>query len=465
MKGGDGRAVETDARFPDGFLWGTATSAFQVEGATEEDGRGPSIWDTQCSIAGRITNGDTGDVATDQYHRYREDVALMQRLGVAAYRFSVAWPRVQPNGMGPANEAGLDYYSRLVDELLGAGVTPLITLYHWDLPQALEDAGGWPERDTASRFADYAALVFEALHDRVGMWATLNEPWCSAMLGYGDATHAPGRSEPTQAVRAIHHLNLGHGLAVRAMRSIDPGPRQGIVWNPVRILTQGPDPEGVVAEARRLALGLRNHVWIEPVLRGRYRDDVLRDLEPYGGLPVEAGDLDTIAQPLDWAGINYYSDILFEAAPGARSRHTPGLVGVTMPDPGPAATDMGWPITPDGLRGLLLELCEEYPELPPLYITENGAAFDDPVTDGAVHDARRIAYLDGYLRALHAAIDAGVDVRGYFLWSLLDNFEWQHGYTMRFGMVHVDYDTLARTPKDSAYWYRDVIRRNGLAAG
>ena len=451
--------------FPDGFLWGTATSAFQVEGATEAGGRGPSIWDTQCGIEGRIAHGDTGEVAADHYHRWREDVALMQQLGLQGYRFSIAWPRVQPTGVGPVNQPGLDFYSRLVDELLAAGITPLVTLYHWDLPQALEDDGGWPARDTSYRFADYAAIVFEALHDRVDLWATLNEPWCSAMLGYVDATHAPGRTETAAGLRAIHHLNLAHGLAVRAMRNIDPAPRQGIVWNPVRIVPLGQDPDGTIAEGRRRALGLRNRVWMDPVLRGRYPEDVLRDLEPSGCLPVEAWDLEANAQPPDWVCINYYSDIRFQAAPGSRTANTPGLVGVATPDPGPDATDMGWPLTPDGLRAYLLDLRDEYPDLPPIYITENGAAFDDPIIDGAVHDKRRIAYLEGHLCALRAAIDAGVDVRGYFLWSLLDNFEWQYGYAMRFGIVHVDYDTLIRTPKDSANWYRDVIRRNGLAAG
>jgi beta-glucosidase len=451
-------------QFPDGFLWGAATSAYQVEGATGEDGRGPSIWDTQCGIAGRVANGDTGDVAADHYHRYREDVALMRQLGLQAYRFSVAWPRIQPTGEGPVNQAGLDFYSRLVDELLAADVSPSLTLYHWDLPQALQDKGGWPARDTAFRFAEYAALVFEALRDRVGMWATLNEPWCSSFLGHVDATHAPGHTDPVEGTRALHHLNLGHGLAVSAMRAIDPRPRQGIVWNPVRILPVGADPDGVVAEARRRALGLRNRAWAEPVLLGRYPEDVMRDLEAHGGLPLEDGDLEVIAQPLDWAGINYYSDTYLMVSPGTRTPHTPGLVDAASPDPGPDATDMGWPVTPDGLRGLLVELRDAYPELPPLYITENGAAFDDPMVDGVIHDERRIAYLDGHLRALKDAIDQGVDVRGYFQWSLLDNFEWQHGYAMRFGVVHVDYETLARTPRDSAWWYRDVVARNGLAA-
>jgi beta-glucosidase len=450
-------------RFPDGFLWGAATSSYQIEGAVDEDGRGPSIWDTQCRTPGRVANGDTGDIATDHYHRYREDIALMRSLGLQGYRFSVAWPRIQPTGEGAVNQAGLDFYSRLVDELLSAGIRPFLTLYHWDLPQALQDKGGWPSRDTAFRFAEYAAIVFETLRDRVDTWATLNEPWCSSMQGYVSGTHAPGHSDPVEGTRAIHHLNLGHGLAVRAMRDIDAAPRHGIVLNLVRILPSGPDPDGVVEEGRRRSLGLRDRAWTEPLLRGRYPEDVVRDLEAYGGLPVEPGDLEIVAQPLDWLGLNYYNDVYYQLSPGARVRDMPGTVDVASPDPGPDATDMGWPITPDGLRALMVEMRDEYPDLPPLYVTENGAAFDDPMVDGAIHDERRIAYLDAHLRALRAAISEGVDVRGYFQWSLLDNFEWSHGYAKRFGIVHVDFETQVRTPRDSAWWYRDVIAENGIA--
>jgi beta-glucosidase len=449
-------------QFPEGFLWGAATSAYQIEGAVEADGRRPSIWDVQCRTPGLVRDGHRGDVATDHYHRYRDDVALMKSLGLRAYRFSVAWPRVQPTGSGPVNEPGLDFYRHLVDELLGAGIAPVLTLYHWDLPQALEDAGGWPARDTAYRFAEYASIVFGALHDRVSMWATLNEPWCSALLGYADSSHAPGHTDPTEATRAIHHLNLAHGLAVTAMRQIDPRPQQGIVLNLQPIHAVGPDPDGILADGVRRTDGVHNRVWTEPLFNARYPSDVVDDLGAFGGLPVEDGDLEIIAQPLDWLGINYYNDDLLRAEPGATIGHTPGLVGVAGVDPGPGATDIGWPITPDGLRLLLVNLDASYPGLPPIYITENGAAYDDPVIDGAVDDSRRIAYLDAHLRAVRAAIDEGVDVRGYFEWSLMDNFEWSHGYHMRFGMVHVDYDTLARTPKDSAYWYREVIGRNGL---
>jgi beta-glucosidase len=449
--------------FPKGFLWGAATSAYQIEGAVAEDGRGPSIWDVQSHSPGRTRSGHTGDVADDHYHRYREDVALMSALGLRAYRFSVAWPRVLPAGWGAVNEAGLDFYRRLVDELLAAGIEPHLTLYHWDLPQALQDAGGWPSRDVAERFADYAAVVFEALRDRVRLWTTLNEPWCSALLGYADGSHAPGMRDPRQAVPAIHHLLLGHGLALRAMRAIDASREVGIVLNLTPVRAGEPDPGSELLDNVRRVDGIRNRVWTEPLLRGRYPEDVATDLEAFGGLPVREGDLELISEAVDFLGINYYFDDILVSAPGRSIPHSPGTHAVSGRPAGPDATDMGWPVTPDGLRDLLVTLKATYPDLPPIHITENGVAYDDPVTDGAVHDVRRIAYLDGHLRAVHAAIAAGVDVRAYLQWSLLDNFEWSHGYHMRFGLVHVDYDTLVRTPRDSAFWYREVIDRNGLA--
>jgi len=449
-------------RFPEGFLWGAATSAFQIEGGVHQDGRGPSIWDTQCHHTDLVEDGHTGDVAADHYNRWADDVEMMAQLGLTAYRFSVAWPRIQPTGFGPVNQPGLDFYSRLVDRLLEKGITPMLTLYHWDLPQALEDAGGWPARDTAFHFAEYAALVFEALHDRVGLWATHNEPWCSSLLGYADPSHAPGRSEPAEATRAVHHLNLSHGLAVQAMRAIDPHAQHGVVLNLTPIHVVGEDPEGAAADAARRFDALRNRVWTEPMLRGRYPDDALADLAAFGGLPVEKGDLEVIAQPLDWLGINYYNDNFVRAQPGGSWAGTPGMRDAVGFAPGDDHTDMGWPITPDGLRALLVHLRNTYPDLPPVYITENGCAYDDPVVDGVCHDPRRIDYLEAHLRALRAAIEAGVDVRGYFAWSLMDNFEWSHGYHKRFGLVHIDYGTQARTPRDSAYWYRGVIARNGL---
>ena len=458
--------TDSDAlRFPDGFLWGAATSSYQIEGAVHEDGRGPSIWDTQCHQTDLVEDGHTGDVAVDHYHRWSEDVDMMADLGLRAYRFSVAWSRIQPTGAGAVNQPGLDFYSRLVDRLLEKDITPALTLFHWDLPQALEDAGGWPARDTAHRFADYAAIMFETLHDRVPIWATLNEPWCSSLLGYADPSHAPGHTNPIEATRAIHHLNLAHGLAVKAMREIDLGPKQGVVLNLTPIHVVGDDPDGAAADGARRYDALRNRVWTEPMLRGRYPDDAIRDLEAFGGLPLEEGDLELIAQPLDWLGLNYYNDNFMRAVPGGSWVATPGMQDAAGFAPGTEHTDMGWPITPDGLRALMVDLKDTYADLPPIYITENGCAFDDPVVDGVCHDIRRIKYLDAHLRAVHAAIEAGVDVRGYMQWSLMDNFEWSHGYHKRFGIVHIDFETLERTPRDSAWWYRDVIGRSGLAEG
>lgn len=449
--------------FPRGFLWGSATSAYQVEGAVEADGRGPSIWDTFSATPGAIVGGDTGAVAADHYHRYRDDVRLMSELGMRMYRFSVAWPRVQPTGRGPANERGLDFYRRLVDALLEAGVTPNLTLYHWDLPQALQDAGGWPIRDTAARFADYAAIVFGALHDRVPWWSTLNEPWCVALLGHASGVFAPGVKDPTQAIRSIHHLLLGHGLAVRTMRDIDPGPRQGIVLNLAPVHAATADPGPVVERGTRIVEGYRNRVWLGPLFEGRYPEDIEGlASERFGSLPVEAGDLAVIGTPIDWLGVNYYHDIFVGPSPVPDATN-PGADGVVEVALGTERTDMGWPITPSGLRDLLVSVGHDHPGAPPMLITENGAAYDDPTErDGPIDDARRVAYLERHLLALSDAIADGADVRGYLVWSLLDNFEWAEGYAKRFGIVRVDFDTLRRTPRRSAGWYRDVIARNGV---
>ena len=358
-------STATEVSFPDGFLWGAATSSYQVEGAVREDGRSPSIWDTLCRVPGAIHDGDTGDTADDHYHRYRDDVALMSSIGLQAYRFSVAWPRILPAGRGQANQAGLDFYRRLTDELLGAGIEPFLTLYHWDLPQVLQDAGGWPARDTARRFADYAAVVFEALHDRVRYWTTLNEPWCSSLLGYADGVHAPGVRDPRQATQAIHHLLLGHGLAVQAMRATDASRQVGVVLNLQPIRAADADPTPTLLDGVRRMDGLRNRVWTEPLFLGRYPQDVVDDLQAFGGLPVQAGDLEVIEAPLDFLGVNYYADGFLVSAPGATIPHTPGLQDVGGSHAGPDATDMGWPITPDGLRDLLVTLKATYPDLPP----------------------------------------------------------------------------------------------------
>ncbi len=451
--------------FPADFRWGVATAAFQVEGATTADGRTPSIWDAFCAREGAVAGGDTGDPAADHYHRMPADVALMRDLGVGVYRFSLAWPRVRPDG-GEINAAGLDFYERLIDNLLDAGVTPWPTLYHWDLPQALEERGGWTARDTAYRFADYAAAVVERLGDRVGTWTTLNEPWCSAFLGYGSGRHAPGRTEPRAAVAAAHHLLLAHGLGAAAIRDTVPGAEVGVTLNlfPVGVADPGSAADWDVA---RRVDGLQNRVFLDPVLRGRYPDDVLTDLEPYGLRDViHDGDERIIGTTVDFLGVNYYRDLLVSAVPDARSGLPSEWVGaehVSFPERDLPKTDSGWDISPEPLTGLLLRLHTDYPRLP-LYITENGVAFPDEIgADGHIADTDRIAFVDAHLRAAHAAIEAGVDLRGYFYWSLLDNFEWAEGYAKRFGLVHVDYATQRRTPKASASWYARVMADNGLA--
>jgi len=452
--------------FPPGFLWGAATSAYQVEGAVDVDGRGLSIWDTFSATPGAVVAGDTGAVAADHYHRSQDDVRLMAELGMRMYRFSVAWPRIQPTGSGAANERGLDFYRRLVDSLLEVGITPNLSLYHWDLPQALQDAGGWPARETALRFADYAGLVYRALHDRVPWWGTMNEPWCVALLGHAAGVHAPGVKDPVQAIRTIHHVLLAHGLAVDVMRAIDPGPRLGIVLNlaPIRAAdAAATDP--VVERGVRLIDGYRNRVWLDPLFRGAYPADIAElTAARYGGLPVEDGDLAIISRPIDWMGVNYYHD-LFVAPHAGPDPVNPGVEGVAEVAVGAQRTDMGWPITPTGLRDLLVSIGREYPAAPPMLVTENGAAYDDPPRpDGSIDDARRIAYLEQHLLAVSDAIADGADVRGYLVWSLLDNFEWAQGYAQRFGIVHVDFGTLRRTPRLSARWYRDVIARNGVGS-
>ncbi|WP_420033799.1 GH1 family beta-glucosidase [Streptomyces sp. cg28] len=462
-------------RFPAGFLWGSATASYQIEGAVREDGRTPSIWDTFSHTPGKVLNGDTGDVAVDHYHRWRDDVRLMADLGLTAYRFSVAWPRVQPTGRGPAVQRGLDFYRGLVDELLAHGIKPVATLYHWDLPQELENAGGWPVRDTAYRFAEYATLVGEALGDRVEQWVTLNEPWCSAFLGYGSGVHAPGRTDPAAALRAAHHLNLGHGLATSALRGVLPGRAQiGLSLNPsvVRPLTD--DPADL--DAKRRIDALANRVFTGPLLKGAYPEDLIADTARVTDWSfVQDGDTGIIHQPLDFIGLNYYTPAIVSAPRAERTG--PRLDGHGGGDhsPWPASEDiefhhvnedktaMGWPVDPTGLSDLLLDYTAQAPGVP-LYVTENGAAYDDVVVDGAVHDPERVRYLHAHLGAVHDAIARGADVRGYFLWSLLDNFEWAYGYSKRFGAVYVDYETQQRIPKSSATWYSQVARAGGLPA-
>ena len=454
--------------FPENFVWGAATASYQIEGAVKEDGRGQSIWDTFSHAPGNVADGDTGDLACDHYHRYRDDVALMRELRLAAYRFSIAWPRIQPDGSGPSNPKGLAFYDRLVDELLDAEISPYVTLYHWDLPQSLEDHGGWANRDTAFRFAEYAQAVHEKLGDRVGHWTTLNEPWVAAYLGYGNGVHAPGRRGPGDAMRSAHHLLLAHGLAAHRLRELGASSIM-LVVNSAPVLTpaQVNDPQATPHEADAAAVHrihtLLTGQFLDPVAHGSYPAEVLDAARRNGGTGhIRDGDLEIIATPIDLVGINYYNPCVVEADPDAPADLAwPGSEGVRFATADAPTTAMGWPIVPDGLSRLLVRLSRDYPRLG-LMVTENGAAFDDVVENGRVHDADRVGYLDEHLREVHRAIEAGADLRGYLVWSLLDNFEWAEGYRRRFGIVHVDFATQARVLKDSALWYRDVIGRNGL---
>ena len=442
--------------FPADFLWGAATSSYQIEGAVDEDGRTPSIWDTFAATPGRVDKGDTGAVAVDHYHRYPEDIELMSDLGLNAYRFSVAWPRVQPDGLGTGNAPGIAFYDRLVDGLLAKGITPWTTLYHWDLPEALEQAGGWPVRDTAERFADYTAIIAEALGDRVKHWITLNEPWCAAFLGYASGIHAPGRTHAADAVAASHHLIHGTGLAVRPLRESVPDAEVGCTVNlyPVTPL----DDSGRHDDAVRRIDGLMNRWFLDPLLKGSYPKDVLHDMSAVTDAAfILDGDTGVIAQPLDFLGVNYYTRHVVGAG------LWPGSSDVRFHlNNGLETTDTGWDIDPQGLVDILSQVQRDYPAIP-IYLTENGAAFDDVALDGVVHDDNRIEFLESHLASLATLRQQGVDIRGYFAWSLLDNYEWSEGYAKRFGIVHVDYETQKRTPKDSAHWYADVIKRHRTA--
>jgi len=466
--------------FPDGFAWGTATAAYQVEGGAQEGGRGPSIWDTFCRVEGNVRDGDTGDVACDHYHRRDEDLDLMASLGLPAYRFSIAWPRIVPDGWGAVNPEGIAFYDRLVDGLLARDITPLTTLYHWDLPQPCQDAGGWAARETAWRFAEYAGTVAEALGDRLPMITTLNEPWCSAYLGYAAGVHAPGIADNAVGLAAAHHLNLAHGLAAQAIRDSSPHTGVSLTLNLVQIypLSDSPPDKAAAEHADRLS----NRVFLDPVLRGSYPEALVAETEHLTDWSfVRSGDLATIHGPLDMLGVNFYSPSTVGGPPrggdGTNNRtgvwtedpdssdsptQWPGTDRAwSYPQPGPY-TAMGWRILPEAFTELLLRVHRDYPEVP-LTVTENGCAFPDQVdSDGRVRDRRRIEYLHGHLAAVHAAIGSGADIRGYYLWSFLDNFEWALGYSKRFGIVHVDYHTLQRTPKDSAHWYAGVVAANAL---
>ena len=463
--------------FPPGFIFGAATASYQIEGAWNEDGRGPSIWDTFSHTPGLVVGGDTGDIADDHYHRLEQDLDLMASLNLDAYRFSISWSRIVPTGSGAVSQAGIDFYSRLVDGLIARGIKPIATLYHWDLPQPLEDAGGWPNRETAYRFAEYAAVIGAALGDRVETWTTLNEPWCSAYLGYGSGAHAPGRTSGEDALKAVHHLNLAHGLAISALRKVATNnPSYSVTLNLHAL--RGVGDSGPEAVRRIDALG--NRAFTGPMLHGAYPADLLADTaEVTDWSFVLQGDAELIHQPIDVLGVNYYStnavrlwDGSMEPAPDgelvradghkpAAGTPWPGADRVEFVQQIGPFTDMGWNIAPDGFEALLLAVHHEFPDLP-LMITENGAAFPDVVQDGRVHDAERIDYLRRHITAVHRSIEAGVDLRGYLVWSLLDNFEWAYGYTMRFGIVRVDYDTLLRTKKDSAHWYAELAASKRL---
>ncbi|GHF25029.1 GH1 family beta-glucosidase [Pseudolysinimonas yzui] len=434
--------------FPPGFRWGLATAAYQIEGAANEGGRGASIWDTFAATPGRTFHGDTGDIACDHYHRWEHDLDLLADLGVTDYRLSVSWSRLQPTGRGDLNPHGVAFYRAVLAGLRDRGIRPLVTLYHWDLPQPLEDAGGWPVRATAERFADYADLAVRALGDLATDWVTLNEPWCSSFLGYGSGAHAPGRTEPAAAVAAAHHLNLAHGLAVPRIRAASPDARIGIT----NIVTDVvPESDLLVDRAAATRVdAASNRIFLDPVYLGRYSDAVL-DTLPGLRDHVRPGDLEIIAVPTDFAGVNHYQRVLVHHAPGS------GMLDAVETAAEPATTSFGWSVTPDALTTVLRRVATEFTSLP-IYVTESGASFSDYVDpDGVVADHERVAYLRGYLDAAADAVRAGVDLQGYYAWSFLDNFEWAEGYSKRFGLVYVDYRTQERIPKLSAHWYRRAI--------
>ena len=448
----------TTIQFPADFLWGTATSSYQIEGAPFADGKSESIWDRFAHTPGKTKDGDTGDIACDHYHRYPEDVALMADLGVRAYRFSIAWPRVLPNGRGPINQPGLAFYDRLVDSLLAANITPFVTLYHWDMPQVLEDAGGWPARATAEAFVHYADVVSRRLGDRVTHWITFNEPWVSSMMGYDSGIHAPGVQDTAQAVRAAHHLLLAHGWSVPVLRQNSPNADVGITLNLMHV--QAASPSAADQKLARRLDGTFNRWFLDPVFGRGYPADATAVYAPHfprGFDFVQPGDLDAIAAPIDFMGINYYTRKVVRDHDVADN-----LPHVIVAAPAEEHTDMGWEVYPDGLYQLLNRLHFEY-QAPKIYVTENGCSYDDgPDENGRIADQRRSDYLQAHFLAAHRAMQNGVPLAGYFVWSLMDNFEWAEGYRQRFGLVWVDFATQQRLLKDSARWYQRVIAQNSL---
>lgn len=459
--------MEEQWRFPDDFIWGVAASAYQIEGAVAEGGRAPSIWDTFSHTPGKTARGETGDVAIDHYHRFREDVAIMADLGVDAYRFSIAWPRLIPEGIGEVNPEGLEFYRRLCETLREAGIMPLANLYHWDLPQALQDRGGWLDPASVEWFGEYAAAAKEYLGDLIHMWATLNEPWCAAFLGHGSGAFAPGITDPAAGYVAAHHLMLAHHRAIERMRGVRPQPddRLGTVLNliPARAATEA----SADVEVADTADAIHNRLFLQATLHGIYPDKIKRLHTRFGVEErIDPGELEAARADIDYLGVNYYNINRFAhdpASPGLGE--FPGADGAVMVQPPGELTDMGWGVEPDGLVDVLGWASEEAPGLP-LYVTENGAAYPDKVgPDGEVEDPKRIAYLESHIAAVAEAMRAGADVQGYFAWSIFDNYEWAHGYSIRFGLVRVDYETLERTVKASGQWYRDFIasqrRRDG----
>jgi beta-glucosidase len=442
-------------QFPKNFLWGTASAAYQVEGAVNEDGRGQSIWDVFSHTPGKTIRGDTGDIASDQYHRLDVDLDLIKDLGIQSYRFSVAWSRVQPDGKGKFNKKGFEYYHRLVDGLLERNIQPALTLYHWDLPQALQDYGGWTNRDTAYFFRDYVAEVYKELKDKNPIWMTLNEPWCSAFIGHLEGRFAPGIRDESAALKATHHLLLAHGEALRCMRSEHtPGNKIGIVLS-LESIWPASNSEVDLAAARHVD-GTENRLFLDPIFHGSYPQDMIAYYRPISDFSfVHDSDLDIISTPLDFLGVNYYLRHLVKADPNDPRG------AIILPHKGTTSAT-GAEVVPEGLTELLLRVKNEYSDLP-IYITENGTAlydYADPL--GRIQDFERIEFLDAHLKAAYKAIEQGVDLRGYYLWTFVDNFEWAHGYSVRYGIIYVDYPTQKRTPKSSAYWYKKVIHCNGF---
>ena len=445
--------------FPPDFRGGVATAAYQIEGAVAEDGRGPSIWDTFSHTPGRTANGDNGDIAVDHYHRYVGDVALMAGLGVNAYRFSIAWSRILPDGTGRVNEAGIDFYRRLCEELVEAGIMPVVTLYHWDLPQVLQDRGGWLNHESVDWFAEYAGIAKEGLGDLIKVWATLNEPWCSAFLGHSSGEHAPGLVDPAQSFVAAHHLMLAHHAGIRVLRRTKPhdDDQLGIVLNLIPAWPASDSAEDAFAAASVDAVS--NRLFTEAVFRGRSPDEILGYIGRYEVTDrIDTAELARAVEPIDFLGVNYYNVNHIRHAPGAPAiGNWPGSWEAQITTPPGQLTEMGWGVEPEGLVWMLERIGREHPNLP-LYICENGAAYPDVMSPaGTVDDPDRIAYLAGHIDAVHTALEHGVNIRGYFVWSLLDNFEWSQGYDKRFGIIWVDLNTMERTVKSSGHWYRDFI--------